>query len=132
MQQIIEKNKYEGCAELTNNSKWRSSLWFVCAGEENSYKPSFYNYRRTRKGKVLAQIASISSSSKREMIFKDGGHEQLKTLPSWIYKLKGKELIPESNCTFTEGEKIGKEKSYILMCHEQDIQKNIQLENKSK
>lgn len=136
MQKIIEEKKYEGCAEITNNSRWRSSLWFVCAEKESSHKPSLYNYDRNRRDKnaVLVQVLLISSpkNSKRDITLADGNTEPLKLIVPWIHKLKGQSLNPEKNCNLTKTSKNDGQNSYTLTCHNTEIQSGIQLENKSK
>lgn len=132
IQQIIVERNYEGCAELINTSRW-SSLWFICSSKDSSNKPSLYSYNRTRQNKsaIVDQVVSIALN-KRDMTLAKVGNEKLRFPPSWMHKWKGKGLIPEQDCNFSEeGQSVGK-KSYILRCHGQEIQKGIQFENTNK
>lgn len=138
IKKIVEEKNYEGCAELVNKIKW-GPLWFVCASKEHLNKPSLYSYNRTREDRnlIVAHVTSITSSSsspkrEREMTLEKGIKEKIKFPPSWIHKLRGQSLTPESDCNFTENRKVNGGVTYRLICHSQVIQDEIEFENKTK
>lgn len=132
IEKLIEEGNYEGCAEL-GRSNGKSALWFVCSKKENSNKPSFFNYDRTRSAESrVIQVISVISTPKREIKFVTGKTENLRFLPPWMHKLKGRNVIPERNCNFTKEENTRNKKSYTLSCLGEEIQREIQFENETK
>ncbi len=125
IQKIIEKEKYDGCALLT---KTRGvALWYVCSKKEDSHKPTFYNYnksRKTPKSKVM-KVVSISSKT---ITFDDGSNETLWFSPFfWMGgKVQGT-LTPESECNL-EDKGTEDRPTYTLACKSQEVQTGIQLE----
>lgn len=125
LQEIIEKEKYDGCSLLTKTRG--STLWYVCSKKENSHKPSFYNYNRARK-EPKSKVMKVDSFTTRLMTFDDKSTESLRLSPFfWMGKLSGGALIPEKECNFKEMSS-GNNPSYILTCKDQEVQTGIQLE----